>query len=318
MDSWACDEEPTKNSTSRRIGCALVALLLMAVAVLLLGVTYSTMDLNQRLQSEIALLRRQIDTEIKPTTTTDGSVRVDVSSETKRLRKKLSDGSEKYYESNVHSIPSKELSLPEGLSDSTYSQLWTNYYQCDELYANPRPVPTQDSWMMLRGIYYGTLHGHISTTLEQLMQENSIKVPFTVKHVEGKGRGIFAKQNIAKGSLVFSALDGGHLHFETGDQFRRFLGALTREQSCEVLQCSAVENHGTKEDPRSGALITADLDYGCFVNSCNTPEEVNAGCIEGRDCINNDYALRDIKAGEEIIMNYGDYALTQGWAWFGL
>ena len=35
-------------------------------------------------------------------------------------------------------------------------------------------------------------------------------------------------------------------------------------------------------------------------------------------CKQNYFALRDINVGEEILLDYGDFAIAHGWEWFGL
>ena len=70
--------------------------------------------------------------------------------------------------------------------------------------------------------------------------------------------------------------------------------------------------------------IFVDLDDSSFCNTEDEDNDANMGCdkaaaknVKG-GCIYNDFALRDIKAGEEILCNYGEFALPGGWQHFGL
>ncbi|KAL7575319.1 hypothetical protein ACA910_001838 [Epithemia clementina (nom. ined.)] len=216
--------------------------------------------------------------------------------------------------------------LPKGIAMATHQDLWYKYFKCDSLYRKQRPIPDQTFWMTLRGIYHGMMQPSDAGALRPLANVTGLQVPFDVQYVPGKGRGVFATKKISKGTLLYTANAGGHVHFYTGIDFRRYLHALPRQWACEVLQCSAVEYQGTNDNPHSNPVITVDLDYGCFVNDYNSPDEINMGSctkeqqeIEGVDCINNDYATRDIEAGEELITDYGAYSLGgEGWSWFNL
>ena len=67
--------------------------------------------------------------------------------------------------------------------------------------------------------------------------------------------------------------------------------------------------------------ISVDLDEGSF---CNNGEDANMGCDEDAareyegGCKNNYFALKDIKAGEELECSYEQFALSTGWDTFGL
>lgn len=70
--------------------------------------------------------------------------------------------------------------------------------------------------------------------------------------------------------------------------------------------------------------VTVALDNSSFCNNEDEDNDANMGCdeaaaknVEG-GCIDNDFALKDIKAGEEIICDYGDFVVPGGWEHFGL
>ena len=67
--------------------------------------------------------------------------------------------------------------------------------------------------------------------------------------------------------------------------------------------------------------ISVDLDEGCFCN--NGRSDGNMGCDEEAakeyegGCKDNYFALKDIKAGDEIECKYGQF-VVQGWHTFGV
>jgi len=76
--------------------------------------------------------------------------------------------------------------------------------------------------------------------------------------------------------------------------------------------------------------VSVDLDAGSFINShgdwLGVGEESppNLGCHaeaannEPGGCEHNYFALRDIDVGEELLLDYGEFAEETGWQWFGL
>ncbi len=73
--------------------------------------------------------------------------------------------------------------------------------------------------------------------------------------------------------------------------------------------------------------MSVDLDEGCFCNDGGGEDEgPNMGCDEDAaeqyeisgGCKEHYFALRDIKAGEELLCSYGQFAISGGWKHFGL
>ena len=64
------------------------------------------------------------------------------------------------------------------------------------------------------------------------------------------------------------------------------------------------------------------MDEGCFCNA--GLEDSNVGCDEKAarnikgGCEENYFALRHIRAGEEILCDYGEFAIYDGWDHFEL
>jgi hypothetical protein len=104
--------------------------------------------------------------------------------------------------------------------------------------------------------------------------------------------------------------------FQTGNDFRRFLAALPTYLACDVLMWAYVAES-------SGSLkIAVDLDEGSFLNSYETPNTaVDIKDGQTKKDINGGFlyhAISDIYAGEEIMIDYGDFVHSEGWTNFGL
>ena len=182
--------------------------------------------------------------------------------------------------------------------------------------------------------------------------ESGFFVPYYTGQVPGGvGRGVFTARPIAKDTLVWTA-DTNSARFTTGAQFRQFLLSIPTDLACDVLiwsYClyiddddddddadSDEENANNNEQEERKLAIQCDLDDGSFVNTGddtiyeNYEEEdfedgelgvANIGYPEHlRDLYEEEnlYALRDIEAGEQILVNYGEFAVPEGWKEFGL
>lgn len=194
--------------------------------------------------------------------------------------------------------------------DITVKEIWGKL-DCETIFESPRPVHNQSTWMMLRGVYHGIV-GQEKSSIAPLSHESGVRVPFKVKRSKVKGRGIYAKELVKKGELVWAAQHQS-ARFSTGEEYRRFLRAIPVDVACDVIQWAYVQKFA------GVAYICADLDEGSFLNTAGFGKETaNLGCIQGEDCPERLYALRDIEVGKEFIGEYGDFAITHGWKWFGL
>ena len=88
-----------------------------------------------------------------------------------------------------------------------------------------------------------------------------------------------------------------------------------------------------QDSDREKPLISVDIDPGSFLNSFEdySHEDYsygewgpNIGCDpdaakdEPGGCRQNYFALRDIDPDEELILDYGEFAIPDGWRLFGL
>jgi len=185
---------------------------------------------------------------------------------------------------------------------------WT-IYGCDKIFAAPRPIHNQSTWMLLRGAYQGTV-GRDSSSIAELSHVNGFDVPIHLRSLAEKGRGVFATETIAKGQLVWSGKQTAT--FSDGAHYVHFLDSIPEDLACDVVQWAFVGN-----DENSIPIIHVDLDEGSCMNSAWDTEVENVGSLEGSDGYSL-YALNDIKAGEEILCDYGAFADPYGWEQFGI
>ncbi|CAJ1945210.1 unnamed protein product [Cylindrotheca closterium] len=182
---------------------------------------------------------------------------------------------------------------------------------CDEYTYST--IHNQTTWTHLRAAYVAILRENatIETTYE-----SGIMVPFKIGHSPGRGRGVFVIEDVAKGTLVWTGENTGA--FTTGDQFRQYLSVLPNVLVCDLTNWCYTSNGASN----TSSLIECDLDEGSLINAFENKQEHTLGCNEDMVedttlCLENLYALRDIRGGEELLTNYDDFS-TASWKDFGL
>lgn len=150
-----------------------------------------------------------------------------------------------------------------------------------------------------------------------------------------KGRGLFATAPISKGALVVNLDNGSTGLFKVGHSWREFAVSLPREIACNFIEWSWVQTVSPSsvidndDDVRNGLSVFIAFDESNLMNSADWDDvEANVRCgsppkHEGDDwgsCRFQYHATRDIAAGEELLLNYGDFEETsqQGWVDIGL
>eukprot|EP00527_Entomoneis_sp_CCMP2396_P007610 CAMPEP_0198137426 /NCGR_PEP_ID=MMETSP1443-20131203/905_1 /TAXON_ID=186043 /ORGANISM="Entomoneis sp., Strain CCMP2396" /LENGTH=266 /DNA_ID=CAMNT_0043798835 /DNA_START=86 /DNA_END=886 /DNA_ORIENTATION=- len=178
---------------------------------------------------------------------------------------------------------------------------------CEDIWESTRPLYNETTWGLLRETYQ---RQHVWEIL------NVNFVPrYYAAQTRDKGRGVFASRDIKKGEIVCSG-SSNYAVFHSGSSYRKFVFALPADSACDAMEWSWVESQWENGE----AAIFICLDEASLVNSGSRKEPHNIGCplANTSECQFNDYALRDIASGEEILCDYSSFANPEGWKQFGL
>ena len=198
----------------------------------------------------------------------------------------------------------------------TIDDVW-NLFDCDRILDNNPPIPSEAKWIGARELFRTKFSkSHDPSRGQYEVDADSFSVPVEVKYSSNreKGRGLYAMEDIPKGAVIWS---GKHsIHFDSnGVDYRKFIASLEPDLICDVLQCSSVQDVSNSNSTQVEKIVV-DLDDGCFVNAPWEKSDVESmGCdpeaakLYDGGCNMHDFALRDIKAGDEILGFY-DFALA--------
>lgn len=149
---------------------------------------------------------------------------------------------------------------------------------------------------------------------------SSFYVPYRID--KGKhGRGIFATKDIPEGTMIWRSFQTAR--FETAKDYRKYIHQLYQlgkeDVACDVLQW-AYTRMESRADGYTYVVACLDLDDGSLINECETDWECNLIVAAPRDsgCRMQFYSTRDIRAGEELRIDYGFSEMNKGWATMGL
>ena len=208
--------------------------------------------------------------------------------------------------------------------NETIEDLWFNL-ECDALFSRvgtPRPIPTRSDYNKAIELYNSLMarewEGMNETEKEHTLQSPNVesnlqtfKIRYEVRNDPRKGRGLFAMEDVPKHSVMKTTSCGW---FDDADQYRKFILGLEQEFACDVLQWAF-----PYRDPHDQlGIVVVDLDEASMLNDGGY-QNSNLGCPthahdlegtdhdDGFDCDSYEYALHDIQAGEEILMNYDNF-----------
>jgi hypothetical protein len=210
-----------------------------------------------------------------------------------------------------------------GSDDWTLGKLWSRF-DCNTVFESERPISTTETWMKMRHAYVDVV-GSSKSTIGEPNEVDGFFAPIEVRQSPGKGRGVFATEDIPRGQHICNVAIQ-RAQFESGHDYKKFLHSISDDNVCDVLQYSYVTIFGDDKENQDNARICVELDDGSMMNSIDLDHDtVDAGCLPEWNerfhggCEENDYALRDIKKGDEILVDYADSNFfTDGWKWFGL
>lgn len=148
-----------------------------------------------------------------------------------------------------------------------------------------------------------------------------------------KGRGVFAKEPIPQDSLIIDLMNESTGIFKEGHIWREFAVSLPRDIACNFIEWSWVQllspTSEMDDDIRNGLTIFISFDESNLMNNaqwdgvqanvrCGSPPKYKGG--ERGPCRFHYFAARDISAGEELLLHYGEFeeVSQQGWVDIGL
>ena len=212
---------------------------------------------------------------------------------------------------------------------------WDETLACDSV---DTQIPTKETWATFRTTYEKVV-GKDKTTLKGDPNGlgHGFQVPIYIEKLENKGRAVFVKEDVPKGTVVYE--EYYMAYFDNGRLFRQYLALLPPSLACDLLQWCFVQPIWDNEDEEADDdedsagedseddeedeeehsnpdryLITCNLDEGALFNSQSYYGEQNIR--EGSN--GQEVAMRDIAAGEELLLSYDDYAIKDGWQRFQL
>jgi hypothetical protein len=158
-------------------------------------------------------------------------------------------------------------------------------------------IHNQTAWAHMRAAYVAIVGSNDATL--NVTNGSGMKVPFKIGHSPGRGRGVFATEDIRKGTLVWHGENTAA--FTARVQFRKFLASLPDVLACDLIIWCFTFIDGNM------AFIGCDLDEASLFNSYDNGAEYNIRHVRHfRGLKYAEYALRDITAGEELIASYDE------------
>ncbi len=123
--------------------------------------------------------------------------------------------------------------------------------------------------------------------------KSGFKYKYEIKECQ-YGLGLFAAEDIPKGAVIWHFNPPHNVRtFKNAEEVENHLSKLTTEEATFFMGHVYMHN----------GLLNEILDDGCFWNHSDNP---NTGAGEG-EFIYSSAAARDIKAGEELLDDYGTY-----------
>ena len=220
---------------------------------------------------------------------------------------------------------------PERWTEFSYWELHA-YFACDKTFASPRPIWTDEQWRDLRDFYHefveedrkdgmirdGAVRAYQLSKDEYDLTKNAI--PFQSGE---KGRGLKAVRDIKAGELVFKATNNT-IVFNYGHTWRKLLFAINERFNDPGITCDILVWSWVQDLVDGGSLkVVMDMDSGSLLNEGRDvagwePPNVQCGKPDATRCDMDYFAFRDIKEGDELLIDYNEFAFLNSWRDMGL
>ncbi|KAG7373289.1 SET methyltransferase domain containing protein [Nitzschia inconspicua] len=180
-------------------------------------------------------------------------------------------------------------------------------------------IPTVETWNALYRAYHATVDPN-NEFLTATEYQNSWKVPIEVKYRRPEGRGVYAKEFIPKGTLVWSSTSRNTATFESSHDRREFIKYLIEDPKTRYLACDAQMWFDVVRSPDKTFYICQTFDEAVLLNTVAgeksndqiniEPQSMSLSAdnpdYDENDCYGNDhyFTLRDIQAGEQFRIKY--------------
>jgi len=204
------------------------------------------------------------------------------------------------------------------------------YFQCNKAFESesPRPWWTDEEWRIVRELYQDLLKSEQTKLVRgstkspgtyqasnRVFDFNQIIVPYYAG--KEKGRSLKAAKDIKKGDVMFKATNNT-VDFKEGHSYRKFIFSLNERFptfACDMLDWSWIQDF---EDGTFG--VEVDLDNNSLLNSGGGKRSANNNiqCGNADEICTIQYAVRDIKKGEEILGSYDEFVSDHSWSELGL
>jgi hypothetical protein len=215
-------------------------------------------------------------------------------------------------------------------------------------------IHSKETWELFNKVYNKILKEsntkQIESSIPSQFNTNGYQYDIEIKFDPKVGRGVFALEDISKGSLLYVSINTAT--FYEGQIFRNFLFSLPKKLACDIMiwsyvreikpEVDVVFNNADYENDYDDIyypkfMICCDLDEGSFINSAYDENEYNMALGTKDDgtfyedstleqkknelwygCKMHFYASTDIKKGDEIRADYSDFVEEDGWKYLGL
>jgi len=206
------------------------------------------------------------------------------------------------------------------------------YFACEKLFSSPRPLWTDQQWRDIRDFYHEFveedkkdeggpkgLHSYQLSEDRYDLTQNAI--PFQSGE---KGRGLQAVRDIKAGELVFKGTNNT-IVFNYGHTWRKLLFAVNERFADPGMTCDLLVWSWVQDLYDGGPLkVVMDLDSGSLLNEGRDgiPDweapNVQCGKPDATRCDMDYFASRDIKEGDEVLIDYREFAFLDSWPDMGL